>query len=196
MENVLIFPDEIWDYFRSHEAELAVSEHMVAECPDYGVKVFVTAMEGDFQIVVEADDEEIYRETVASKDACEETVSEIYDAYLTGEAFENLGGIYIDSPEENEKETQAEMIEERELELQDAMYNFCKVAMDTTSMSALTDMQIEDMVDHVLEYMYRKWDLEIYRPMFIEDSDTKEKFFEEYPYGHLEFDDENNPIYK
>jgi hypothetical protein len=43
--------------------------------------------------------------------------------------------------------------------------------------------------------MARKWGLMIRRPMFLED-EAGEEFFEEFPYDCIEFEDEDNPIYK
>ena len=53
----------------------------------------------------------------------------------------------------------------------------------------------DDLKEHFLEYMARKWGLVIHRPMFLED-ENGEEFYEDYPYDCIEFEDEDNPIYK
>lgn len=53
----------------------------------------------------------------------------------------------------------------------------------------------EDVLDHMCEYLYRKYGISARRPMILED-ENGEEFFEEYPYECMEFDDPDNPVYE
>ena len=53
----------------------------------------------------------------------------------------------------------------------------------------------DDIKELVCEYLYRKYNISVYRPMYLEDEDGKE-FFVEHPYEHMVFNDHDNPLYK
>ena len=85
----------------------------------------------------------------------------------------------------------------REEELDSLIWDFVMGVFggDTYTDFDCTGEVLDDLKDHFLEYMYRKHGFDIYRPMVLEDEDGTE-FFEEYPYEHMVFDDEDNPMYK
>ena len=86
------------------------------------------------------------------------------------------------------------MIDEREDEIELSVRDFVSVVSDTGCYN-IEDEVIDDLKEHFLEYMYRKWGIGIYRPMYLEDTDTGEDYFTEYPYDDLVYEDDN-PIYK
>ena len=91
------------------------------------------------------------------------------------------------------------MIAERELELDDAVSMLLDTVIEEDVAMFLgpeADEICEDIKDHILEYLYRKHGISTRRPMVLEDTETGEDFFEEYPYEHMEFEDEDNPMYK
>ena len=188
MSYIIVEPYDLWDYYERNKDEFYTTMHEVAGNYDYGIKIYVTRDGNKPQIVVEADDEEICREEIVSKQDFKETGEKIYENYLTPKAIDNIGlGEFI--VEDDEYEFIDDIIEEREAELDDAVYQL----VDTVSSCYLSNDILDDLKEHFLEYMARKWGIDIYRPMVLEDENGND-FFEEYPYECMIFDDEDNPI--
>lgn len=195
MSTILIEATDLWDYYEEHQKELTASMHEVASCFDYGVKIYLTADEGKPQIVVEADEEEVYRENVMGKVDCQNTAEKIYDDYLTSKALEML--CLDDRIVMSEEDEWDDAIQEREEELDAAVYQFYTDVLGGSPYYDGEDMDemLDDLKDHFLEYMARKWGIDVYRPMMLEDEDGND-FYEEYPYECMIFEDEDNPIYQ
>ncbi len=194
--NILIEASEVWDYFHNNKSDLINSMHMIAECAEYGIEIYLTEKEDLPEIIVNADDVQVYCElTVRSKD-CETTVKNIYEDYLTEKAISKLLNSEADIEQINEEELREMEIEQREDEIDTAIWDVLSVVLDNgTYYLDETNEICEDVKEHLLEYLYRKWGLEIYRPMVIEFDDGSEEY-KEYPYEYLEFEHKDNPIYK
>lgn len=102
--------------------------------------------------------------------------------------------VYVEDDSEEEYDDEQMLIDEREEEIDSAVREFVNIVSDTGCYN-LTDEAMDDLKEHFLEYMYRKWGIGIYRPMYLEDADTGEDYFTEYPYDDMVFEDDN-PIYK
>ena len=102
----------------------------------------------------------------------------------------------MDDEEYTRYEEESE-IDEREAEIYEAVVSFLSTILETDIDSFVDDADLiyEDCAEHFLEYLSRKWGFEIRRPMYLED-ENGEEFYEEYPYECMEFEDEDNPIYK
>lgn len=102
----------------------------------------------------------------------------------------------IDSDEYEQYQIETK-IEDREKEIDDSFQDFMYTVLEFDLEKVLDNPEeiYEDCKEHFLEYIARKWGLAIRRPMILED-DNGDEFFEEYPYDCMEFDDEDNPIYK
>lgn len=175
---------DVWDYAIDHEKELRNSFTVIADNLDYGIEVFLTILEDDNPyITVCADDNEIYSEEVFTPGDCDSTIEEIYDRFLTDCVVD-----FFTELDNNEVNEQFDMIEERELDLNEAV-----LAMFTTFADNFVDLVddvdkvVDDMKDYVAEYLYEKHGLSIYRPMFLEDEDGNEEFTE-FPYPELELE--------
>lgn len=189
---ISITPSEVWDYFCKYKNDLISSMHEIASNYAYGTKIYVTNDNGLLKIIVCADDEEIYGTFISNKGICEETVEKIYDNYLTYNAIAILAGGYNDDASDAESALDDE-IGEREMELDDAVFDLLYVV---TEDSVIVDEEIvDDVKEHILEYIARKHGIPIRRPMFLEAEDGTE-FYAEYPYPSMIFEDEDNPIYK
>lgn len=187
---------DVWGYFQKFKIELKSYMHTIACNPDYGIEVSVTEKAGLPSIVVTADDTQIYEETAVSQHDCEKTVEKIYDEYLTDKVLNILMGDFDD--EELTYPEVEDMITEREEELDFAIYDFAMTVLQNTycEISGTNfDIILDDLKEHFLEYMARKHGIPIYRPMFLEYEDGTEAV-SEYPYEDMEFNDEDNPIYK
>lgn len=143
-------------------------------------------------IVVYLNGSELYEECAVNENDCTQTVRKVFYEYLTEERLVNK--ILEADAEDHEEE-----IDNREDELDTAVFDFISEVMgepvDITLGKTKAEEIYEDFKEHALEYLARKWKLNIYRPMILED-ENGEEFFEEYPYDVLEFEDMNNPIYR
>lgn len=193
---IIVRAVDVWDYFQKNKTSIGEKEHIIAENKEFGVVISLTKEDDLPCFIVTADDYQYAEEKAVSENDCKTTVSNLYDYYLT-EKF--LSGDDSSDEEDESLLDQEDMISAREEELDEAVVLFLDTIMEDDICNILgdeTDEVCEDVKDHILEYLYRKHRLSPRRPMVLEDEDTKEDFFEEYPYGSMVFDDEDNPMYK
>lgn len=186
----------VWDFIQDKQPAL----YKLAENPTYGIEVYVSWDVPNIEISVEADGVILFVGTADSAESCEELVSRVYSEYTTNSIVNTL----LTESEEDRINSEVEdelseddKIEEREAELDDAVYYFVSAVLGDFFDDVLDELGelCDDLKEHFLEYMARKHGLAIYRPMYLED-ENGEDFFEEYPYECMEFDDEDNPVYK
>lgn len=192
---ITIPASDVWSYFQDKREDLKSHMHQIAGNSEYGVEIYITEDCGLPSIVVTADDVQVYDETAVNEHDCQKTVENIYDEYLTSKAIEAL------SEEDDDELTALEiedMIDERESELDTAVYEFVMTAIQDAYYDDYTsdlDDICDDLKEHFLEYMARKHGLPVYRPMMLEYEDGTEEM-SEYPYEDMEFEDPDNPLYK
>lgn len=192
MERITVYPSETWDFFQKHRKELEKEMKEVASNDEYGTTIYITEDEGFPQFVVHEDDFPVLTESILDKRDCEESARRIYMQYLTSSVVSGVQWTRSESGSEEECMSDIEFeIEERELELDDAVWDFfCAVFGDFYSLNGVdSDKIAEDFKEHALRYLYEEHGLDIYRPMYLEDEDGE--FFEEYPYEYLDFGEEN-----
>lgn len=194
-------PDEVWDFFYKNLDTFTFIREPIAEDAAFGVTVFVTEENGRPTIEVFSDDDRVYEEQCMNKSDCTETVGRIYDQYLGAKIVNMACAAQIEEQEEEDEYTRFQIEDEmatREALLDSAVYlmmtDFLETPLDELVTGMEADEIYEDMKDHIAEYLYRRWGLSIYRPMYLEDENGIE-FFEDYPYGCMEFEDEDNPLY-
>jgi len=185
-------PTEIWDIFQCDKEKLRNTMKEIAENPDFDVTIFLTETDRGTQmfpnIVVYMEGDQLYEEAAVNEGDCIQTVRKIYFEYLTEDRIINN---VIASSDKNADDTDHDIqddIDKREDELDDAVFNFL------TNILEEADEIYDDFKEHALEYLARKWDLKIFRPMILED-ENGEEFLEEYPYDVMEYDDPDNPLY-
>lgn len=193
---IIVRAVDVWDYFQKNKTSIGEKEHIIAENEEFGVIISLTKDNESPCFIVTADDYQYAEERAISENDCKTVVSNLYDYYLT-EKF--LSG--DDSPNEEDESLldQEDMITQREEELDEAVVLFLSTVMEDDICNILgedTDSVCEDFKDHALEYLYRKHEISPRRPMILEDEETKEDFFEEYPYESMIFEDKYNPLYK
>lgn len=194
MVSIIVEAADVWDYHQKNKSKLGTTMEIIADNTDFGVVIYLSSDDGLPVVTVMADEYICYEEEIVSHKACQHIVQTIYDHYLTTEFFEDENEsinsytssmLYIE-----------DMIEEREQELDDAIVSLISTAIGDECYAAPNfDELCEDVKDHILEYIARKHGFAVRRPMFLEDEDGND-FFEEYPYEHMIFDDEDNPIYQ
>lgn len=181
MEDIVIEPFEIWEYYEDHIERLKEYRHLIASNEELGRKVWITVENFELTITVEEDDDEIYREYIVDENEAEEIVDSIYDIYIRDE-------FVIDSEYgENNEFLKQEDIYYRESDLDIAVTDFLSAVCGDDF--EVGKAMINDIKEHSLEYLARKWGVEIYRPMFLKDVDTGEIYFTEYPYEDMVFDE-------
>jgi hypothetical protein len=214
--NIIIAPEEIWDYFEEHKDELETIIYIVADNKEYGTEICLTSDGRLPCLIVSADDVEIEQTTCPEKTNCLSEAKRLFDWYLTDKAVqviadafdakearefsdfydgERLYGEYDYGTEDESLLMIQEEIEDRESDLSWAISNFLETVLSDSNVSSDEVIEIEeDCLEHFLEYIHLKHGLNIYRPMWIRYEDGSEEF-EEYPYENLAFDDKDNPIY-
>lgn len=193
---ITVSASDVWGYFQDAREDLKSHMHQIAGNPEYGVAIFVTEDSGLPSIVVTADDVQVYEERAVNTHDCQKTVEKIYDDYLTSKVIASLSG--GDDSDDLTALDIEDMIAEREGELDTAVYEFVMTATQGAyfddHISDFDDI-LEDLKEHFLEYMARKHELPVYRPMMLEYEDGTEEI-SEYPYEDIEFEDPDNPLYK
>ena len=199
MQNIIIEADDVWSYFQQHKKELEKVSHIIAKNEEYGVEITLTCERNLPYFVVEADGYQYEEESATSKQDCTITVEELYERYLTDNFLTELERMDIveEDPDIPTLLDQDDMISERELELDDAVSMFMDTVLDYADIDIENiDDVYDDIKEHMLEYISRKHGVRIRRPMILEDVDSGEDFYTEYPYECMEFEDKDNPIYK
>lgn len=194
MLRINIEADKVWDLFQEKKSRLRTDFYEIATDPDLDIVIYLTSVgeSGEFSpdIIVCVDGEVFYEDSCWDEEDCATCVSQIY---------EKMSKIKEkpDVTETDEEALQEMEIEDRENAIDAALYDFLDVALDGDIDSfpkARTEDFFEDCKEHFLEYLARKWEADIRRPMILVDPDGNESY-EEYPYDLLEFEDEDNPIY-
>lgn len=182
------YPSDIWDIFLKNKDRLRDDMIPVAQNDDFGVEICLTEFNGVGLLSVTVDGDCVQEETIVGRNDAEETASELYDLYITGNVMNTL--MEIAYPDEENEADQQDMIDDRELELDDALYDLLSVLdPNFNHMSANADEIYSFLKDLIAESLFKKFGISIYRPMYLEDTDGN-SCFEEYPYSEMEFDDD------
>lgn len=190
-----IHESELWEHFLKNKEALLSHEDLVCQNNDIGVSIYVTAeyptLSGDgilMKLILAEDQEEVDSRICESPKRVKKVYEEFYE-FISGKP------IYADaSDEEEEDEFIRNRIEEQETALDDAVYTFLDIASNGSAIN-LTDEELSDIKDHFCEYIARKHGVDVFRPMFLENEEGVDEYYD-YPYEDMEFEDEDNPIYQ
>lgn len=183
MVNIVIEPSDVWGYFNEHRERFSTVARVIASNPIYGIEVCLTEGAGELPIIsVLADGEEIDEETCVSPNDCTSTVKKFYDKYLS----DNIVNALMSDDDNLTEEEELDKIDERELEIDDALCEFLQTLIPNL-FDVIYDVGdlCEDLKDSICEYLYKKYGISVYRPMFLECEDGTEEFTE-YPYPEME----------
>ena len=199
MKSIIVEVSDVWQYFNDHKNALKSNLCMIADNREYGVEIYITEKMDSPFFSVTADGYQLDEDSATTEAECKEVVQNLYDKYLTGKFIDDENFSLDKLPEDDVSSVEIEdIIYEREVELDDAVMFLIGIATESTiddGKNEVYDNIVQDAKEHFLEYLARKHDLKIYRPMILED-ENGEEFFDEYPYECMEFDDKNNPLYK
>lgn len=185
--NVILKPKEVWEYFNENIDDLKEKMHLIAEHTEYGVEIYITEVDELPKVIAFADDVQYDEEMIVSENDCKDTITRFYDTFLTEKFIELLSEAEI-----LEQLSTEDIIAERETELDDAVSDFLYVALNgvvDTDFDGDFEKVCRDIKEHFLEYLARDQKLKVYRPMILEDEETGEDFYEEYPYECLVYDE-------
>jgi len=180
---VYVEPADVWGYYINHQRELEHATKVLAERKEFGVEVWLMDDQGFPYVMVVADDEDLEAETILTAKDCAETVSMFYDTYLSDSYMHDV----VDEVEEYSTSDMVDMIEERESELDTAVWDMLEIIVQNiAAVSEDPDKLCEDIKDHICEYLFKKHKISVYRPMFLECEDGTDEFFK-FPYDEMDF---------
>lgn len=194
--NIHIPADEVWSFFQKNKDRCSKEMIAIAENTDTEYAVYLTEENGypSFS-VCKGDDEPEYEEGAISENDCTDTAKRCFLKYLFPVIVTNERAIphsTLDDEEDDEDEfgTRQDMedtIYEREDELRLAMCDFLQVVLQegndgTEIMDTYGSGLVDEILDHVLEYIATECCLDVYRPTLITDEETGCEMYTEYPY--------------
>ena len=186
--SIFVKPEDVYDYFEDYIKEYGTdaNSEVIAEDLDNDVSILLTeSFDGSPFFEVWSEGDCIFDATALSAEECEELALMIYMNYIDD--------YYVQILHENTEEVENDIgIRNNEEELDLAVEEFLSVVCPQFGYN---EDELEDIKDHFLEYLARKYDCEIHRPMYLED-ENGEDFYTEYPYRQMLFDDPDNPVYK
>ena len=176
---IYLKPADLVDFFYDHYSALKESMVEIAADTDSGIHIYVTEYDFSPYIIVKDGDTTI--DEILCEDFNEEAIlKKCYEDYLCYDSGED------EEPEEaetQENDTQS-AINEREVSLTDAWYDFLTVVFDEYP-EVFDDKDnlasFEEAMDDTLGIL-ATYGFTIYRPMFIKLDDGNEEY-EEYPYN-------------
>ena len=189
MDNIVLYPSDVWGYFQNHKDELKDNMFKIAESPNGSWEVWISSEDDNLRIIVtDMDDDIIDVGWATSESECKEVTCDIYACYIS----------YFEGDEDNtdseDDYINKEIIAEREDEIDVLFRNMLFDLLDKSVAEDVIEEIADDVKEHTLEYIARRHGLPIYRPMCLEDEDGKD-FYSEYPYEKMIFED-YNPIYE
>lgn len=143
--------------------------HMAEDNTTDNIEIYLTEDDGMPQIIVFVNDKQIEDHTVGNPVECEDVTQSIYDAYIT---------------------TEESLITTREDELNEILYDFLWQITNDMDFVESNRIDVDDIKEDLLEHLARNHGIPVYRPMYLVD-ENGEEFFEEFPYEHMVFDDED-----
>lgn len=178
---IILKPEDVWQYYVDHTDELREHMKLIAFSPDFDTEIQISE-DGDLLTAhVYLNDQEIAAEEMINAFDTKSSIEKMYKEYIYN-AEEFVEQWKLQQGEDEEED----LIETRELELDDAAYEFLVSilgeAFDVHSKE--TQEILEDVKDCVLPMLYEKHGIEVYRPMYIADDNGNEEFCL-YPYSEI-----------
>lgn len=185
---------DVWSFFQSNIDRLKNEMVAIAENEDTKYAVYLTEDKGypSFS-VCKGDSKAEYEEGAISKSDCTETAKRCYVRFLFPIVVNNEKGFpkssfaELEDEDDTTEQDRQDNVYVREDELQFAMCDFLKVALNLDCdpaeiMNECGMGLVTDVLDYVLEYIGFELGLEVYRPMFLTDEESGSEIYTEYPY--------------
>lgn len=205
---VHVSPDNIWEFFQNNKGRLVDSKVVIAENTDTGYAVLLTNdYDGVANLIVERNEERIYNNYEWSSGGCYSTYRQLIGKYLLPVVEDTPPqppcerklsdydipddlppNVSIESAEDDELQEMEDAQYEREDELLLATADYLSIAMNEGAgdggaiIEAYGTEFVNEVTDHILEYLASEQGVEIYRPTIF-DGDNGERMLIEYPYN-------------
>lgn len=205
---VHVSPDNIWEFFQNNKGRLVDSKVVIAENTDTGYAVLLTNdYDGVANLIVERNEERVYNNYEWSSGGCYSTYRQLIGKYLLPvvedtppqppceRKFSDYDipddlppNVSIESAEDDELQEMEDAQYEREDELLLATADYLSIAMNEGAgdggaiIEAYGTEFVNEVTDHILEYLASEQGVEIYRPTIF-DGDNGERMLIEYPYN-------------
>ena len=190
---ILVPPENVWGVFMANGCSiLENSEQVIATNQEYGVEICLASEQGFPVVYVYMDSEPVESEYIYSQANCEASVRNLYDKYLSGNVVNTVltdgdTGDESDGFDEISQLRWDDMMAVREGELDDAVLDLLNtLEPDIDIMIEDIPDFIEDLKDHLCEYLYIRYGISVYRPMVLENDDGSD-YYTDYPYPELDF---------
>jgi len=197
--NIHIQPEEVWSFFQKNKERLSEEMVAIAENEETEYAVYLTEDEGYPQFsVCKGDKEPEYEEGAISERDCTDTAKKCFVRYLFPVVVSGKKIPFdVDEDEDEDdprftKQEQEDAAYEREDELMFALGDFLQTVLregaDGSEVIDTYGIQImNEILDHVLEYLAYEHDFLIYRPTFL--AEESGECYVEYPYNELDGED-------
>lgn len=188
---------ELWSFYLQNIGRCRKEMVLIAENTDTEYAVYMTDDDGTLMFsVCKGDDQPEYEEYALNDDDCVSTAKKMMLRYLIPVSFVDGRVVMPDNlPEGLEDEddelglTRQDMEDEmyeREDELDLAIKDFLATVLQEPDTDRLIANYQQDFIDEVLDDFLRilakDYCCEIFRPMFIEDAETKCEIYTQFPY--------------
>lgn len=181
MIDIFLKPEDVWQYYIDHTDELRIRMKLVARNNEFDTEIQIGEQGGLLTAYVYLADEEIATEEMINAFDTKESINRLCEEYIS-----NAENFVEERQSQQELDDEEDLIETRELEMDDAAYDFLVTilgeAFDVHSKE--TQEILEDLKDCICSMLYEKHGIEVYRPMYIADESGNEEFCL-YPYAEI-----------
>lgn len=180
MSSVIYYePEEVWDLFNTSSFDLTVDEEIIAE--DHGnhndVVICITMVDGFYEIIAYGDADSVSERTfVFSESDCTKTVFGLYEKYFSQDAYDDRDDERDDDIAGRESDI--------DCATDDFLYVLLSNANGVSSHKELREEIFEECKEFFLRFLYERFDIDIYRPSYLEDASGKE-YYTDFPYKDL-----------
>lgn len=205
-----IKPVEGWGYFAKNRSRLSDELVEIASNESTNTSVYMTEEDGKPYLYVYRDDKKIFQSSCDTVFEAERNLRVIYAQYLTpiqiADEDEDDAEIVAEDEEtdtdtpplpnidEMSEEEFQEYVSEREDTIFAAVKDMIEVmvegSVDSLSMDKKDDSFMDNIVDHIVEYLAISCGLCIRRPMTVVEDETGLHVRTEYPYEEFDFSEE------
>lgn len=181
---VKIYPDKVWMIVE--EMRMGYEKtRLIAESDDESVTVYLEIPhDTSAYITVFECGENVFYEIITNEADCEETVDRVYRMFLDDD--NEVSYPSVEDELEKEADDREAEIEDREFEMHEAAEDLVAIMLKgSTNESAIDPSDFANkIVDAVAKSLHRKG-VDIYRPMYLQDEETGDIEYREYPYSEL-----------
>lgn len=202
---IYVHSNELWGFYTQNKKRCQEEMILIAENTDTEYAVYMTDDDGTLMFsVCKGEKEPEYEEYVLDADDCEASVKKLFVRYLIPFTVIDERAALSDSSVYNTDDDELSLswqdledeMYEREDELDLAIKDFLAVVLQEPDGETISTEHgeefIQEVLHHILEYLTNEHCLQIYRPMFLNDDNTDNKIYSQFPYEEYTFSEDGN----